>query len=154
MARQKPILTHSRNARAIAKADAPADVKRAALGKYAEAVRAARGDGDKRGTPGLTMNRLSNSRPDVRDAQLGQRIDNARASQQAQLRHRVFEARRDALAPRKTQRSIGRERTSPVGFRGQPTAVPSARVDALKQYRTLGRDMDARKVRPFPTRGG
>lgn len=151
MARQKPILTHSRVARAIAGANVTPERKAAALGAYGKAVRAARGDG----VPQLGGNlagRIANARADARDAQIEQRTDRARAHQQRQLRGRVFDARKDALAPRKTGRSVGRERTTNVGFEGQPVSTPSARVDALKRTMSVGVSMPQRKVRPYPAR--
>jgi hypothetical protein len=152
MARQKPILTKSRVAMSIAKSDATPQQKRAALGQYAQATRAARGDAGKVYQPGNLAGRIRNARQDARDLAVDRRIDHARAQQQRQLRRREsqFSPAEAAIAPRKTSRSVGRERTGLLGHEGQRVPTPSARVDAIKPAVGLGLPNLAKRMVPRP----
>jgi hypothetical protein len=161
MARQKPILTHSRMATAIGKADASPEAKKAALGRYAEATRAARGDAGAPVNGGVDLaKRIKNAREkyaDIRDAALAartKRVHNARMQHQGDIRtQQAYAPQKAALQPRKTERSLGRERTGVIGYRGGLAPVPSARVDSLKRYSSVGVSPPALGVKPIPSRG-
>jgi len=165
MADQKPILTHSRVANAIAKSDGSPKQKRALLGEYGKAVRAARGDAAAAGqaesaassAPDLAK-RIRNARAkaaDVRDQALSartKRVHNARMKHQAEIRRNQFSPQKAALAPRSTPRSIGRDRTGLVGSDGRIKPMPSARIDSQKRFGSVGISAVQLRQPPFPRR--
>jgi hypothetical protein len=161
MANRKPMLTHTRYAREVAKSGAPLEAQRAHMSARHQAI-----VGAATGTPvsgsGAHGGRIANARAASQTAQHQAeqtRIANARAGQQAQLHRdqRIHNARmglrgkgnpivsspvsqsKNAISARDTKRSIGRERVEPTrNSFGVLQPAYAARIDAHKVGLTAG----------------
>jgi hypothetical protein len=148
MSRRKPPLTHSRVARAIA-ADPSATPQQK---RQALAQHAANGRGFSSGDGRARQQaNLAHRIGNARADQLESRIRSARSTQQADLANRIAGARLGAPQPqtKRTVRAIGRQKTGQFTD-GRLAPKPSARIDTLKNSMVLGRQPRFGEGQPRP----